>query len=100
MSHDKLVTKMFANPAVRTEYDALKDEFEIFDSLIKARHAAGLTQGDVATRMGTQTPAVARLESLKRGKPSPSLKTLKKYAEAVGCRLELRLIPIALIESV
>ena len=45
-------------------------------------------------RMGTQPPAVARLESaLSSGKHSPSIDTLKRYAEAVGCELQIQLVP-------
>src|SRR5664279_2436342 len=53
--------------------------------------AAGVTQAEVAERIGTTQSAVARLESGK-GKHSPSIATLEKYAHALGCRLELRLV--------
>ena len=44
--------------------------------------------------MGTQTPAVARLEAGGGSRRhSPSVATLRKYAQAVGCRLEIRLRP-------
>jgi transcriptional regulator with XRE-family HTH domain len=60
-----------------------------------ARHQAGLTQAAVAERMGTQTPAVARLEAGGgHQKHSPSLATLRKYAAAVGCRVEIKLVPL------
>jgi transcriptional regulator with XRE-family HTH domain len=62
------------------------------DILLKARQDAGLTQAQVAERMGTQPPAVARLErALATGKHSPSLATLRKYAQAVGKKLVLQL---------
>jgi transcriptional regulator with XRE-family HTH domain len=52
-----------------------------------------MSQAEVAERMGTKPPAVARLESsLISGKHSPSIATLKKYAKAVGCRLEIKLV--------
>jgi transcriptional regulator with XRE-family HTH domain len=61
--------------------------------MVQARQAAGLSQAQVAKRMGTKPPAVARLESsLSSGKHSPSLATLRKYAEAVGCHLDIRLV--------
>lgn len=59
--------------------------------LLKARIHAGLTQDAVAERMGTTKSAVSRLESA--GKHAPSLATLKRYAEAVGCELQVRLVP-------
>jgi transcriptional regulator with XRE-family HTH domain len=61
--------------------------------LLLARQQAGLSQAEVAKRMGTKAPAVTRLEtSLSEGKHSPTLATLKKYADAVGCKLEIRLV--------
>jgi transcriptional regulator with XRE-family HTH domain len=64
----------------------------LFDELLKARKAAGLTQAEIAERMGTKTPAIARLESGGgSNKHSPSIATLRKYAEAVGCDLEIKL---------
>jgi transcriptional regulator with XRE-family HTH domain len=94
MTHKELTEKMLAQPAVRAEYEAQAEEYALLDELLTARHRAGLTQAEVARRMGTKTPAVARLEAGggSRGH-SPSVATLRKYAHAVGCRLEIRLVP-------
>src|SRR5437764_6249848 len=95
MSHDRLVKKMLKSPAVRAEYDAQAEEFALLDELLRARQRAGLTQAEVAKRMGTMTPAVARLEGGGgKNRHSPSLATLRKYANAVGCRLEIKLRPL------
>jgi transcriptional regulator with XRE-family HTH domain len=56
--------------------------------LVAQRRAAGLSQADVAARMGTSQPAVARLEA---GNVDVRLSTLERYAAAVGGRLRLRL---------
>jgi transcriptional regulator with XRE-family HTH domain len=94
LTHKRLVKKMLANPAVRAEYDAQAEEFALVDELLRARRRAGLTQAEVAARMGTKTPAVARLEGGGgTRRHSPSVATLRKYARAVGCRLEIRLEP-------
>ena len=93
LTHEELKKKMLNNPDVKTEYDALEKEFTLFDELLNARMQAGLTQAEVADRMGTKTPAVARLEAGGGNKRhSPSISTLRKYAEAVGCQLEIRLV--------
>jgi len=85
---------MLSEPAVKAEYDAQAEEFALLDELLRARRHAGLTQAEVAERMGTKTPAVARLEAGGGSKRhSPSLVTLRKYATAVGCRLEIKLRP-------
>ena len=94
MTHEQLVKKMLKRPAVNAETERLnREEFSILDQILAARKAAGLTQADVAQRMGTQAPAIARLESaLASGKHSPSLNTLRKYAQALGKRVELHLV--------
>jgi ribosome-binding protein aMBF1 (putative translation factor) len=84
--------RLLADPAVRAEYDALADEFALVEELIKARAHSGLTQEEIARRMGTTQSVVARLES---GKSMPSTRTLKKYAEATGTRLVIRFEPAA-----
>ncbi|MCF6256474.1 MAG: helix-turn-helix domain-containing protein [Gammaproteobacteria bacterium] len=91
--HKELTKKILSNPKVKAEYDSLEEEFSLFDELLKARMNAGLTQSEVANRMGTKTPAVARLEAGGGNKQhSPSISTLRKYASAVGCHLEIRLV--------
>lgn len=92
-THDRMVAKWMQDPAVRAEVERLeRDEMPMFDAILAARKAAGLTQAQVAERMGTKAPAVARLENaLITGSPSPSLATLRKYAAALGKRLEVRL---------
>src|SRR5438067_13039157 len=96
MTHKAFVKKMLRQPAVKTEYDAQAGDFALLDELLKARRQAGLTQAQVAARMGTKTPAVARLESGGGSqRHSPSVATLRKYAHASGCRLEIRLRPRA-----
>lgn len=92
-THDEMVAQWMKDPAFKMVYDALEPEFSLFDELLKARQEAGLTQVEVALRMGSKASAVARLESGGgRKKHSPSIATLRRYAEAVGCQLEIKLI--------
>ncbi len=70
------------------EYKALEEEFSIAATLIEARRTAGLSQEQVAAKMGTTQSVVARIES---GRPLPSLRTLMRYAAAVGRKLEIKL---------
>jgi DNA-binding XRE family transcriptional regulator len=72
-------------------YQSLAPEYEIVSQLLAARTRAGLTQDAVAEKMGTTKSAVSRLEG--SGKHAPSLATLRKYAQAVGCELQVRLVP-------
>ncbi|MHB8348462.1 MAG: helix-turn-helix domain-containing protein [Acidiferrobacterales bacterium] len=83
--------RALARPGVRREYDRLAEEFAFLEEILKARAEAGLTQAEVAARIGTTQSAVARLESGSL-KHSPSLATLEKYASALGCKLQIRLV--------
>ena len=83
--------KLLANPAVRQAYDAPAPEFALARELIAARMRASLTQGDVAARMGTTQSVVARIES---GRGTPSMQTVKRFANAVGARAVVRMVPL------
>lgn len=86
--------EVLADPKAAEEYERLKPEFELAKRLIQARKHAGLTQEEVAKRMKTQKPNVTRLEHIGvKNKPSPTFSTLLRYAEAVGCRLQFKLVP-------
>ena len=91
-THDQIVKALLRRPSVRSEVERIeREEGELLDALLKARHDAGLSQAQVAERMGTHAPAIARLErSLATGKHSPSLATLRKYADACGKQLVLK----------
>ncbi len=91
LTHKQLRTKALAKAEVKAEYEKLADEFSLLDEFLKARAAQGLTQAQVAEKIGTTQSAVARMES-GSGKHSPSLATLAKYADALGCKLEVRLV--------
>ena len=94
LTHSELKAKALEDPEARAEYERLnREEFALLDEMLAARRAAGLTQAQVAERMGTKAPAVARLENaLASGKHSPSLDTLRKYAAALGKRVEVHLV--------
>ena len=83
--------RALARPEVRREYDRLGEEFAFLDEILKARAEAGLTQAEVAERIGTTQSGVARLES-GSSKHSPSLATLEKYASALGYKLQVRFV--------
>jgi transcriptional regulator with XRE-family HTH domain len=85
--------KALARPDVKREYQSLANEFEFLDEILKARAATGLTQADVAERIGTTQSAVARLESA-GAKHSPSIATLHRYATALGYRLQVRFVKV------
>ena len=87
-----LKAQLLVNPAFRQAYDAQAHVFEQARELIAARMRAGLTQGGVAALMGTTQSVVARIES---GRGTPSLRTVQRFANAVGARAVVRMEPLA-----
>jgi DNA-binding XRE family transcriptional regulator len=85
----ELKTELLKDPHTLREYEALAEEFEVARELISARARVGLTQADVAERMGTTQSVVARIES---GRRQPSMRTVQRYAQAIGCRAVVRLV--------
>ena len=83
--------RAFARPGVKKAYNDLREEFAFLDEVLKARAQSGLSQSDVAARLGTTQSAIARLESAAT-KHSPSIATLSRYANALGYKLEIRLV--------
>jgi DNA-binding XRE family transcriptional regulator len=90
--HAAFLAKALKRKGFREAYENLEDEYALVRELLCARSRAGLTQEAVAELMGTTKSAVSRLETA-AGKHSPSLTTLKRYAHAVGCEVEIRLVP-------
>ena len=91
LTHKQLRAAAMARADVKAEFEKTADEYALLDEFLTARAAQGLTQAQVAEKIGTTQSAVARMESGK-GRHSPSLATLTKYADALECRLEVRLI--------
>ena len=84
--HSVLKRALLRDPAVRAAYEAMDEEFSLLRTMAAARARSGLTQEQVAARMGTTQSVVARLEN---GRGKPSLRTLERYARATGSRLKV-----------
>lgn len=69
-------------------YEAARLALDVGDRIREAREAAGLTQRDLATRMGTSQAAVARLEA---GGTAATLTTLQKVAAALDLKVTVEL---------
>ena len=85
---EALKDEMLSDAETHAAYDALTNEYTVARELIAARTRAGMSQDDVAQRMGTTQSVVARLES---GKRPPSLRTMQRYAHAVNGQLVLHI---------
>ena len=77
------------NPPFKAAYDALEQEFSIAQALVDARSKAGMTQADVAKKLGVSQPVIARMESGR----NISIKSITRYATAVGRPIRLEILP-------
>ena len=80
-----LKERFMKDSVFREEYTRADEEYALVEAMVHARTAAKLTQAEVAARIGTTQSAIARLEG---GELSPSVRTLRRYAEATGMRLK------------
>ena len=83
---EKSFAKWRKDLAYRKAYAALDEEFTLAAALIEERTNADISQEEIAKRMRTSQPAVARLEG---GQGKPSVNTLRRYARATGTRLKI-----------
>ncbi len=83
-----LEKELLANPAVKKEYDRLTPRYAIISQLISARLKKGMTQKQIAEKMGTKQSAIARLES---GNSNPSISFLEKVASVMGYKLTIKI---------
>ena len=90
-NHAEFLENAKRRPGFSKAYESLELEYALASQMLEARGKAGLTQDAVAERMGTTKSAISRLEAA--GRHAPSLATLKKYAAAVGCELQVKLVP-------
>ena len=87
---DEVFAEWRRDPEYVAAYDTLEEEFALASALIEARSRAGLTQVELARRMGTTQAVVARLES---GRVKPSTRTLERFAKATNSRLRITFEP-------
>jgi ribosome-binding protein aMBF1 (putative translation factor) len=83
------ITEQMKDPEFKKAWDALDPEFQVLKAMIKGRERTGISQAELARRIGTKQSVISRLE---RGAFSKAtLETIKKVADALDMRLELRL---------
>ncbi len=87
-SWDEFDKELLKDPEVAAEYERLRPYYEVASQLIGARIKLGLTQKQLAEKLGTKQSAIARLES---GDANISLEHLEKIAHSLGLKLDIRL---------
>ena len=85
-----LERELAEDPEFRREWERLGPLYDAIKASLRFRHERGLTQAQLAERMGRKQPAIARFES---GRVWPSLEFLQDLAEALDLRLVMRLEP-------
>ena len=92
--HKKMRAEAFRDPEILAEYEEFKLEFELAEQLKSARKQRHFSQQMIADKMHSSKSAVSRLEAAGGSKNhSPSLSSLSRYAQALGCHLEIKLVP-------
>lgn len=87
---EELKRELFQNPKVKKAYEDLQPEFAIVQAIIDARVKKKISQEDLAKRMGTGQAVISRLEN---ANAKPSLSLIKRLADALDLKVELRLTP-------
>ena len=90
VSFEAVLAEQMKDLEFAREYEALRPEFEVIDQVIKLRLKRRLTQRQLAERMGTPQPSIARMESQRKVR---NLDFVRRLADALDARLEVRLIP-------
>lgn len=88
VSFDESLKKALKNPEFKKEYDALEAEYSLIEQLIGKRLEKGLTQKELASKIGTKQSAISRLEG---GKFNPTLSLLNKVARALNTKIHISL---------
>lgn len=87
LDFDDFKREVLKDPKIKAEYDKLDPEFAPIEAILEARVKNGMTQAQLANKVGTKQSAIARLES---GNANPSIGFLQKLAEALGKKLVIR----------
>ncbi len=88
--NDYLAEKM-KDRKFKNAWQNLDTEFELMESMIKAREKSGISQAELARRIGTKQPALSRLE--RGGFNKATVETLEKIADALNFKLVIKLQP-------
>jgi DNA-binding XRE family transcriptional regulator len=83
---EQLKQEAFKNPAVKDEYIALESEFSFIEKMLEMRSQAGLSQAEIAEKLGTSKGNISRLEN----GSNTTIKTFLNYAAACGFKVSLK----------
>lgn len=87
LDFDVFLKESLKNPKIKAEYDRQQPEYAVINAIIDARVKKGITQEQLAKKLGTKQSAIARLES---GRANPSILFLKKLANALNLSFQIK----------
>ena len=82
--------QVLKDPELKAEYDRQQPEFAVIRAIVRARSMNGISQEELAKKLGTKQSVISRLES---GRANPSIGFLKKLAQALNSHLEIKFTP-------
>lgn len=88
-NYNSLKNKLLKDKEIKKAYEELGPEFELIQLIIKKRQKLGLTQAELANKIGTKQSAISRFE---RGTYNPTIAFLNKIANALGAKLRISLL--------
>ena len=89
MTFEELKKEVLSDPEVKKEYDALEPEFQLILAMLELRSEQNLSQQEIANRTGINRSDISRIE---HGNANPSLKTMKRIANALGKQLKISFV--------
>lgn len=89
MTYEELKEEILADPEAKREYDALEPEFQLILAMLELRSEQNLSQQDLADRTGINRSDISKIE---HGNANPSLKTIKRLANAMGKQVKISFV--------
>ena len=87
-TYKQLKRELLKDKKIKEAYEKLGPEFAVIAMIIKKRIEKGLSQKELASKIGTKQSAISRLES---GTYNPTLSFLQKVVEALDAKLKIAL---------
>ena len=89
MDYNEYLKKQLEDEEFKKEWEEFQPELLLMKQIIGERIKQNLTQKELAEKMGTKQANISKLEN---GNANPSLEFLKKLANALGKKLEIKLV--------
>ena len=89
MKYSEIKNKYLSNPEVKKAYEEMEPEYQLICAIIEARQEKNISQQELADATGIDRADISKIEN---GNANPSLKTIKRVAEGLGKKVEIRFL--------